>query len=47
MVLTIALSYSSQQDLAAAAKRIASLAAAGLIDPEKVCFDRKRCLVFL
>jgi len=36
LILTIALSYSSQKDVAAAARRIALLAAQGLLDPEKV-----------
>ncbi|KAF5831218.1 undecaprenyl diphosphate synthase [Dunaliella salina] len=36
MILTVALSYSSQQDVAAAARRIARLAAQGLLDPDKV-----------
>lgn len=39
MVLTVALSYSSQQDVAAAARRIARLAAQGLLDPDKVDAD--------
>ena len=36
MILTIAVSYSGREDIAAAARRIAGLAAQGLVDPEQV-----------